>query len=441
MLHGDLLSDPELERELGDERFLVTAIEVERALTFAQADCGVIPVESAEAVERALAEIELRPDAILEDAARDGVFVPAMVRHLRASLEPGLASCVHRGATSQDVTDTATVLVLRRASKLISERMTRAGDTIAQLAEQHAATAMLSRTRMQQAAVTTFGCKAAGWLAPFVRHRERLAEAERRLFCVSLGGASGNQSALGDKARETELRLAERLGLGGALAPWHTQRDSVIEFGNCLCLIAGCCAKAALDLILLGQSEIGEVRDKGGGGSSTLPQKSNPVRAEAVLALARHARAQLGSLHQAAEHEHERGGAGWMLEWLALPPLVIAAGAALRHLGDVVEDLEIDAGAMQRNVEASRGLVLAEAATFLLARELPLAEARALVKDACRRVAGGSHLFDLLAEETPRDTGGGIDWEREKDPARHVGQAPALAARIVAAWRDRAAQA
>ena len=434
MLHGKLLGDTELERLIDDRAYVRAAVTVERALVQGQAAAGVTPRADAAAIDRALESYEPDPAELLAASAKDGVFVPALVKRLRTLVGPALESHVHRGVTSQDVIDTATILILRRALDIVARRMEETGDALAALADVHAETAMLSRTRMQVAAVTTFGYKAAGWLAPCTRHRQRYSELGQRLFVVSLGGASGHQAALGPSAANIETDLAERLGLRPAISPWHGQRDRILEAGAWLAQICASAGKVATDLILLGQNEIGEVRPGGGGGSSTLPGKNNPVRAEAIVALSHHAAAQLTALAQSSLHQHERGGTAWSLEWLTLPSLVVAAGASLRLLREILAELHVDAERMRANIDATGGTALAEAAVFLLAGHVTLPEARRRVEQAGKSRRPDQHLFDVLAasEALP------LDWQLEKNPLRHTGRAYELTHAITAQWRGTA---
>lgn len=433
MLHSRLLGDAELEQLFGDHRYLATALTVERQLVLAQAEAGVVPEWAAQAVDERLRTYDPVPEEVLAEAADDGVFVPALVRRLRSAVGPELASYVHRGATSQDIVDTATVLILRDALELIGSRMEEVGDALAVLSEAHQDTVMLSRTRSQVAAVTTFGYKAAGWLAPFTRHVRRLTEMAPRLEVLSLGGASGNMAALGPEAPAVETSLARRLGLGASTAPWHNQRDCILEAGSWLAQVCASAAKPATDLILMAQNEIAEVIHVDGGSSSTLPGKSNPVRAEAIVALSRHAGAALPAMVQAAVHEHERGGAAWLLEWLALPQLMTAAGASLRLLREILDNLRVDAGRMRANIYATEGMALAEAAVFLLAGHTSMTEARRAVTEAGQSRRSGQHLYDVLANSTRVP----VDWQLERDPLRHTGRASELAGGIVTDWRRR----
>lgn len=428
-----LLGDAEAEAALSDTALIEAMLNVEAALAAAQAAVGEIPSEAAAAIAKAVKKFKPDIAALTSATERDGVVVPGLVAQLRASCEGPARHYLHWGATSQDIADTAMALCLRRVADLCTARLDAVIAALAALADQHRDTVMAGRTRGQQATPTSFGLKAAGWMLPLVRWQKRLSDIRADALVLSFGGAAGTAAAYGPKARQIETALAKRLGLALAPMPTHTQRDGTLALGGWCAGVAGSLAKLAGDVLLLAQSEIGEVRIGGAGGSSTMPNKRNPTRAEAILTLADRASAQIGALHRAAAHEHERGGAAWMTEWQALPDLAVIAASALRHTISLLDTLEVDAAAMRRNLESSNGLLLAEAASFLLAGRIPRPDAQALVKDACAETARtGRHLFEVLAERCDE----AIDWAAQRDPARHLGDAHAMIDRALAEARN-----
>jgi 3-carboxy-cis,cis-muconate cycloisomerase len=301
-------------------------------------------------------------------------------------------------------------------------------DALAGLADAHRGTVAVARTRFQQAVPTTFGLKAAGWLAPLPRHRQRLAELKTRLLVVQFGGAAGNLSALGSRGVEVMEALARELGLGCPPLPWHNQRDTLAELASWLALVTGSLGKLGLDVLLLAQNEVGEVREAQGGGSSTMPQKSNPVRAEALVALARRNATLVGGMHQATLHAQERDGAAWQLEWAILPAMVETAAAALSHARELARTLVVDAARMRAVLDAARGLPLAEAVSFALAGHLPRAEAQELVKQASRdALASDTDLIETVAALT----GAPVDWRELRAAAERPACADALIDRVL----------
>jgi 3-carboxy-cis,cis-muconate cycloisomerase len=430
-LYGPLLSDAEVAARLDDRAQLSAMLAFEAALAYAQGQVGVIPEAAAARIAEVAATLEIDPASLAEGTARDGIPVPALVAELRRAVGGDAAAYVHWGATTQDVMDSGLVLRLRKILDLFDARLAGLGNQLEALAEAERHTVMIARTRGQQATPTSFGLKAAGWLAPLQRHHERLTELRPRLEVLSFGGAAGNLSALGGDGLAVEAALAEALDLPAPAMPWHSQRDGPVELANWLGLVCGSLGKLAGDILMMCQNEVGELREGGGGGgSSTLPQKSNPVRSEAILALTRHCAGLAGQMQQAAFHQHERDGVAWQVEWMALPQMIVAAGAALRQSIALIESLEINRDRMRANIEATNGLALAEAASFALSQHLPRPDAQALVKDACKEVlASGRNLIDLLAERSTAP----VDWKALRDPAGQLGAADAFIDRVLAA--------
>ncbi|WP_233713063.1 lyase family protein [Amaricoccus solimangrovi] len=420
-LTARLYGDPEVAALFATGAALRAMLRVEGALAAAEGALGIIPAESARAIAGAAETVTLDPEAIGEGMAEAGVPVPALVAGFRAALPKEHGAWLHWGATSQDIVDTGLALRLRDLCDLVDARLATLIAAFADQAARHRGTVMAARTRNQIATPTTLGAKIAVWAAPLLTHRERLAELRPRLLRVSLAGASGTNAALAGRGPEVMRALAAGLGLEPSEIPWHADRAAMAEFGAFLALVSGSLGKIGTDLILLGQSEVGEVRAGAGGGSSTMPQKSNPVSAEALVTLARVAGSQVGALYAAMPGAQERDGAAWPLEWFALPALAAAAGAGLRIAADLATSLRADPARMARALMADGGLMMAEAATFALAARMPRPEAAALVKAAVARVRdqGGT-----LAEALPATPG--IDWPAVLDPATQTGDAGAI---------------
>lgn len=433
---GALFSDPECARLFSDMACAVAMVTVERALARAEARLGIIPAAAAATIDADLADFEPDVSAIAAGVATSGTPVIALVDQLRHAVGADAADFVHWGATSQDIVDTGLLLRLRRFLELCSERLDGLIGQLAVLADTHRGAVMPARTRMQHALPTVFGMTAANWLMPLVRHRDRLSQLQPRLLVVQCGGAAGTLAALGDKGVDVMSALAEELDLGVPPTPWHTQRDSIAECASWLGLVTGSLGKIAQDIVLLGQTEIGEVRDTHGGGSSTMPQKANPVRAEAVITLARANAAALSSMHQAVIQEHERGGAGWSLEWLTLPQMAVAAGTALLQMQSVIDGLEVFPKRMSANLSLGNGLILSEAITFALTKSMGREQAVALVKAANDTAREESRpLVEVVREQTDA----AVDWDALGDPASYLGVADGLIDRALAAARGETA--
>lgn len=429
LIYGRLFADDAIMAQLDDRAQVRSMLRVEAALARAEAGAGLIPGEAAERIAAVAESLDLDPAGLAEATAANGVPVSALVASLREAVDGDASSWVHWGATSQDIVDTSLALRLRQITTELEARLDVLVRRLLDLARRHATTATLARTRSQAAVPTSFGLKAAVWAAPLQRHRVRLAELKPRVLVVQLGGAAGTRSALGSKGADVVQRLAGDLSLAPATLPWHAQRDGLAELAGWLSLVTGSLAKLGLDITLLAQTGIEELRVGGGGGSSTMPQKDNPVGAELLVALARHNAALLGEMHQALIHGQERDGAAWSGEWLALPQMLAGTGAALSRAGALVGALSVDTGRMTGNLAAMNGLACAEAATFALARCMPRREAEALVTTAVERTrANGGDLLDHLAAATDAD----VDWDALKSPAAQIETAAAMLAEFLA---------
>ncbi|RRI07101.1 3-carboxy-cis,cis-muconate cycloisomerase [Mesorhizobium tamadayense] len=333
-----LVGDEEAARHFSVEADIGAMISFERALAEAEAECGVIPREAGAAIVKALASF--RPDTaeLRGGVAKDGVVVPELVRQIKATVGGQFGEFVHFGATSQDVIDTSLVLRLRQAidhtGLLLSENIVR----LANLEQECGSRALMGMTRMQPAIPITVADRIVSWRAPLERHQQRLTEQSGRLLVVQFGGAAGTLDKLGDKAPAVRAALAAKLGLSDA-PQWHCQRDALAEFASWLSLVTGSLGKFGQDIALMAQAGT-DIRLYGGGGSSAMPHKQNPVKAEALVALARFNALQLSGMHQALVHEQERSGAAWTLEWLILPQMVVATAAALRLAAELAGQIE-----------------------------------------------------------------------------------------------------
>jgi 3-carboxy-cis,cis-muconate cycloisomerase len=423
-IFSPLFSDAEISALLTDEAFVSALVEVEAALARAQARVGVIPAAAAEQISRVkAADIDIT--ALTKGTIRSGFPIIALVQQLRKQAGGEAAPYVHWGATTQDIMDTASVLQMRAAGEIFKRAIGEIVRRLSELAQRHRSTVLAGRTHGQQALPITFGLKVASWIAPMLRHVERLDEILPRLLVVQFGGAAGTLAALGDKGLAVSEALADELKLAVPLMPWHAQRDSLAEFAGWLSLVTGSLAKMAQDVILLAQTEVGEVAEsgeEGRGGSSTMPQKSNPITSELIVAAARTNASLLSALHQAQVQEHERATHGWQVEWLTLPQMMILTGGALKHALDLAQNLQVDVAAMRANMARAGDVVLAEAAVFALAKAMPPANAEELVKDACRiAISEVKPLIDVVKRlATVPD--GTLDWEALANPANYLGE-------------------
>lgn len=437
LITRSLVTDPKTAALFDEDATLRAMLDVEAALALSQAECGLIPEAAANVIANVCETAQIGLESLSAGTALDGMAVPALVSELRKLVGSSAAPYVHFGATSQDILDTGLVLRLKAALSLHERALWELADKLAALADAHRATPIAARTRMQQASPTSFGLKIAGWLSAVVRNLQRLEHIRTNLLVLSFAGAAGNLSALGDKALVVEHLLANRLDLRPSPAPWHTIRDGLADYGNWLTLVTGMLGKIGTDIVLLSQNEVGEVQLGSGGGSSTLPNKVNPVAAETLIALARHNASALSTLHNSVLQEHERSGAGWTLEWLVLPQIVLATGGALATANGIFDNLKVNPEAMRANVDSSNGLLLAEAASFALACHMPRPEAQTLVKTACQMsTRTNTHLFDVLAAHVPAEIASKIDWGDFRNAAGHLGSGNALIDRILESLQE-----
>jgi 3-carboxy-cis,cis-muconate cycloisomerase len=432
-----VFADEELARIFSEVRYVAEMVAVEAALATVEARLGVIPAESGKVIgERAAS---FRPDLglIRSRMTDDGVPVIELVRQLREHVGGAAADDVHFGATTQDIMDTALVLQMRTALAAVEKTLGRVIENLAAMARRYRGSVMPGRTHSQQAVPIPFGLKAAGWLAPLLRHRTRLAELGPRALAVQLGGAAGTLEPLGDRGVDVAEALAAELGVSAPPLPWHTQRDTLAEVAGWLSLVSGSLGKMAQDIILLAQTEIGEVREtaeEGRGGSSTMPQKVNPVVSEQIVAAGRLNAALLAAMHQALIQEHERATSGWQMEWRTLPEMFELTASALRKAELLSAHLHVDEARMRQNVGASNGLMLAETVSFALSKTMSRKAAKALVTAACRTArTEGRHLVDVVREQTDAP----LDWDRLKDESAHLGSAQAFIDRVLAEARSR----
>jgi len=346
------------------------------------------------------------------------------------------ARFVHWGATSQDAMDTAVVLQLRSALEIVDQDLARLTSTLANLADQHRATPVAARTWMQQALPTTFGFIVAGWLDAILRHRSRLAELHTRNLTLQFGGAVGTLAALSGRGPAVAQALAEELRLPLPPISWHTHRDRFTEIAAALGLCTGTLGKIARDISLHAQSEIAELAEPAGegrGGSSTMPQKRNPVTCATVLAAAQRVPGLVSTMLSSMVQEQQRGLGGWQAEWETLPEIVSLSAGALHHLTEMLPGLHVDAKRMLKNLDATQGLIFAEAVTMALGDRMGKMPAHMLVEFACKKARlEFRHLRDVLRKDpglnpylTPKDL------ERLFDVRDYLGNADEFINRVL----------
>lgn len=434
-LFSPLFRDPAVAACFADEQFVQQMIQVEVALAQVQGRLGIIPTTAATEIAVALATHEIDFELLQVGTEAAGFPIIALIQQLRKAVGNDAAPYVHWGATTQDVMDTALILQIRAALAILETQLQQALQNLVQLADRHRHTLMAGRTHAQQALPITFGFKVVNWLAPLLRHQQRLVELKPRLLTVQFGGAAGTLSALGNDGLAVMAALASELHLAPPLLPWHTQRDTLAELAGWLSLVTGTLAKMAQDIILLAQSEVGEVQesaDRTRGGSSTMPQKSNPIISELIIAAARTNTSLLSAMHQALIQEHERATHGWQLEWLTLPQMFAMTATALNKAHFLSENLVVDVARMRENVVTSNGLMLAEAISFALAAHLDRATAKELVTQAVGiALTEDRHLVDVVRQLSDAP----VDWRTLREEENYLGATEQLIDNVLAEVR------
>ncbi|MEI4279600.1 lyase family protein [Klenkia terrae] len=388
------------------DAWLQAMLDVEAALARAAARCGLVAETAAAEVTRVAAQPgALDIATVIARAADAGNPVPPLVRVLGEAVGPHAAGAVHVGATSQDVVDTAMVLVARRAIAAIDADLAAAAQAAARLAADHRDDVTIGRTLLQQALPTTAGLKAAAWLTGLVGARARLAAVDASLP-VQYGGAVGTLAASSGSGLDVRAALADELGLTTTAVPWFTVRLPVADLAGALGTAAGVVATVALDVVLLAQTEVAEAAEsgEGRGGSSAMPHKRNPVAAVSARACARRAPGLVGTLLGAMEQEHERSAGAWHSEWPTLSELLSTVGSAAAWLADCLGGLRLDTARMAAVVEAAGGAQLAGALADALTGSLGRGPAHDAAAEAVRQAAReGRSLADVVAERTDVD--------------------------------------
>jgi 3-carboxy-cis,cis-muconate cycloisomerase len=435
ILFRDAFGTAKMREIFSDHALIQRYIDVEIALAKAEARVGVIPVEAAEVIAR-----ESKIDLIDFDKMRhetDIVGYPILpLVHQLVKMCGEAGRYVHWGATTQDIMDSAVALQVRDALDVVEADVRELRKILAGLAHLHRVTPMAGRTHLQQALPVTFGYKVAIWLAMFDRHQQRLAELRPRVGIVEFAGAAGTLASLGDKGFAVQEAMAEELQLGVPPTTWHVARDGLAETVNLLAIVTGSLGKIALDIMIMASTEFAEVYEpfvKGRGGSSTMPQKRNPISSELMLAAAKAVRQHAGLMVDAMIHDFERATGPWHAEWIAIPESFILTAGALHQAKFVLSGLVVDTDRMKYNLGLSKGLIVAEAVMMGMAPFTGRQQAHDIVYDACRTVneKGGTLAEALIAlpEVTKHFDRAAID--RLTDPANYLGLAPQMVDRAI----------
>src|SRR5262245_35445712 len=412
-------------------------LDFEAALARAQARLKIIPQEACDEILKHCKVDQFDIEKLKKQTERIGYPVLPVVAQLVDLCEGDLGEWCHWGATTQDITDTATIMQIRDSLAVIEKDINDISDALAALARKYRDTPMAGRSNLQQAVPITFGYKCATYLAAFERHKERLRQLRERVLVFEFGGAAGTLSSLGKDGLRTQVELAKELNLKQPEIAWHTVHDRIAEVGCFLGLVTGICGKIAFDVKLMMQTEVEEVYEpfhEGRGSSSTMPQKRNPISCVYITALTAVVRQHVAALLNAMEQDHERATGQWEIEWIVLPEIFALSAGALAQTRFLVSGLQVDEKKMRANLDLTRGLIVSEAVMMGLGPHLGRQYAHDHVYDICRKVvATGRTLLDLLAED--KEITKHLDraaLAKLCDPANYLGQAGEMVDRVLA---------
>ena len=432
----DIFTTGAMRNVFSDENRVQKYLDFEAALARAQARLDIIPQEAADEIV-AHCDLKFIDMAKLKEATEKiGYPVLPVVQQLVKACKDNLGEWSHWGATTQDITDTATVMQIREALDIVEADIVAISNALALLAQKYRDTPMAGRSNLQQAVPITFGYKMATMLAGFERHKQRLAELKPRVLVGEFGGAAGTLSSLGEDGLKVQVELMKELQLGQPAISWHTVRDCIAEVGCFLGLVTGSCGKIAFDVKLLMQTEVEEVYEpfhQGRGSSSTMPQKRNPISAVYITAQTAMVRQLVAALLEAMIEDHERSTGPWEIEWIALPEIFMLSAGALAQTRFLVEGLQVDEKKMRANLDITNGLIMSEAVMMGLSAKMGRSRAHDVVYDVCREVVKtGRPLFDLLEEN--KEIGKHTDGKMLAtlfDPANYLGVAGDMVDRVL----------
>src|SRR3989440_5266337 len=437
----DIFSTPQMRQVFSDEARTGYYLEIEAALARVQGRLGIIPEKAAREIERQCRIENIDLARLKQQTERIGYPILGVVQQLVALCADGLGEWCHWGATTQDITDTATILQIRAALDLIQKEMEAIAGALADLSRRYRDTPMAGRSNLQQAVPLTFGFKTATLLAAMQRHRERLAQMRPRVLVGEFGGAVGTLASLGADGLNVQAALMQELGLGQPEIAWHTIRDRIGEVACFLGLVTGPLGKISMDVKLLMQTEVAEVYEpfhEARGSSSTMPQKRNPISCLYIHSTAALVRQHVAALLEAAVADHERSTGPWEIEWIALPEIFLLASGALSQTKRLLDGIVIDAERMRANLEMTHGLIVSEAVMMGLGPHLGRQRAHDLVYDICRKVAtSGEPLLDLLAQDAEISRHlSRAELAKLCDPQNYLGLAGEMVDRVLARERS-----
>jgi 3-carboxy-cis,cis-muconate cycloisomerase len=434
---GEMFGTKEMHQVFSDERTIQLYLDVEAALARSQSKLGIIPEEAGKKITQA-SKLELIDWKKLEKRTTIvGYPILPLVEQLSSAVKDGYGQYCHWGATTQDIMDTADVLQIREGLELLTSDLNGIADALVKIIKEHIETPMAGRTHLQHALPVSFGYKAATWLSGIDRHIKRLEEIKSRIFNLSFFGAAGTLASLGEEnGLNTQIALANELGLNVPDVSWHSIRDNFCEVTGWLAIVGASLGKIAYDVMLMMQTEIQEVAEPflhGRGSSSTMPQKRNPISSEIMLACSKLLREHHSSMLDAMVLDHERATGQWHVEWNAIPNSFIIASSSFKSARFLLEGLEVSPENMKKNIDKTNGLIVAEAVMMALAPHIGRQVAHDIVYDCCRQTIKNNIPFvdSLLADKNISKIFNENDLLEIVNPSNYLGAAPAMANKLL----------
>ena len=434
---GEMFGTKEMHQVFSDERTIQLYLDVEAALARSQSKLGIIPEEAGKKITQA-SKLELIDWEKLEKRTTIvGYPILPLVEQLSSAVKDGYGQYCHWGATTQDIMDTADVLQIREGLELLTSDLNGIADALVKIIKEHIETPMAGRTHLQHALPVSFGYKAATWLSGIDRHIKRLEEIKSRIFNLSFFGAVGTLASLGEEnGLNTQIALANELGLNVPDVSWHSIRDNFCEVTGWLAIVGASLGKIAYDVMLMMQTEIQEVAEPflhGRGSSSTMPQKRNPISSEIMLACSKLLREHHSSMLDAMVLDHERATGQWHVEWNAIPNSFIIASSSFKSARFLLEGLEVSPENMKKNIDKTNGLIVAEAVMMALAPHIGRQVAHDIVYDCCRQTIKNNIPFvdSLLADKNISKIFNENDLLEIVNPSNYLGAAPAMANKLL----------
>ncbi len=439
-IFGNIFSTDAMRQVWSDENRTAKYVEIEKALAIVQGRLGIIPTEAAAEIVRNCDIGKIDMEKLRAQTERIGYPILGVVSQINALCRDNLGEYCHWGATTQDITDTATVMQIREGLDLVDADLRAISNSLADLARRYRDTPVIGRSNLQQAIPVTFGFKMAAILAGFERHRERLAQLRPRVLMGEFGGACGTLASIEKNAMETQAGLMAELGLATPDIAWHTVRDTIAEVGCFLGLVGGSLGKISMDVKLMMQTEVAEVYEPfapGRGSSSTMPQKRNPISCCYIHSAVSVVRQHAAALMDAMIADHERSTGPWEIEWIVLPEAFCLLAGALKQTRFVLAGLEVDAAKMRDNIDITKGLVMSEAVMMGLGPYIGREYAHDLVYELCREaIKADRPLLDILADH--KEINAHLNREQLAalcDPANYLGQAGVMVDQVLSRLR------